>query len=536
MHRYNVNSRKHKENHRTPLGKQASKSGDHRRSSKQHKRPFRLLSKFKIHKSKRLFYALSLAVAFLIVIFDFTVAVPATTKHYTELQFAPLPEIKLPKYERFVLENGMVVYLAEDHELPFVGGKAIVRTGSRLEPADKVGLADVVGTVMRTGGTEKHSSDELDEILEQRAAVVETAIGETVGVADFRTLAENLETVFGLFAEVLREPVFDQEKVDLAKAQLKDGIARRNDNPNSIAAREFWKLIYGKDSPYARTAEYATVDQITREDLLNFYQQYFHPNNIILGVVGDFDTSKMRSLIETQLGDWQANPNITKPQLPEVSPANAGGAFFVNQPQLTQSTIIMGHLGGRRDSPDYGALSVLNEVLNGIGGRLFNELRSRQGLTYGVTASWSPNYDYPGLFFAGGQTKSANTVQFIKALQTEIKRIQEERITPEELALAKESTLNSFVFDFQEPGQTLLRLMEYEYYGYPADFLFRFQKAIAATTEADVQRVAQQYIKPDNMVTLVVGNQTAIQPPLTEIATQVTPIDITIPGSGTSQE
>ncbi|BAZ53917.1 processing proteinase [Nostoc sp. NIES-4103] len=536
MHRYKVNSREQKENHRTPLGKQASKNVFDRRNSKQHKQPFRLLSKFKIHKSKRLFYALSLAVAFLIVIFDFTVAVPATTKHYTELQFAPLPEIKLPKYDRFVLQNGMVVYLAEDHELPFVTGTAIVRTGSRLEPADKVGLADVVGTVMRTGGTEKHSSDELDEILEQRAAQVTTGISTTDGGATFTALTEDLETVFGLFVEVLREPVFDQEKVDLAKAQLKDGIARRNDDPNGIAGREFRKLIYGKDSPYTRTPEYATVDRITREDLLNFYQQYFHPNNIILGVVGDFDSSKMRSLIETQLGDWQANTNITKPQLPEVSAANTGGVFFVNQPQLTQSSVRMGHLGGRGDSPDYGALSVLDGVLNGIGGRLFNELRSRQGLTYSVEASWSPNYDYPGLFIAGGQTKSANTVQFIKALQTEIKRIQEERITPEELALAKESALNSFVFNFQRPGQTLLQLVEYEYYDYPADFLFRQQKAIAATTEADVQRVAQQYIKPDNMVTLVVGNQTAIQPPLTEIATQITPIDITIPGSGTSQE
>ncbi|QSJ20166.1 insulinase family protein [Nostoc sp. UHCC 0702] len=522
MHRYKVKSRKQMENHRTPLGKQASNSGDHRKSSEQHKPPFRLLSKFQIPKSKRFFYALSLAVAFLIVIFDFTVAVPATTKHYNELQFAPLPEIKLPKYERFVLQNGMVVYLAEDHELPFVTGTAMVHTGSRLEPADKVGLASIVGEVIRSGGTKKHSPDELDEILEQRAAGVATAIAQTDGAAAFKALSEDLDMVFGLFAEVLREPVFAQEKVDLAKAQLKDSIARRNDDPDSIADREFLKLIYGKDSPYARTAEYATVDRITREDLLNFYQQYFYPNNIILEVVGDFDSSKMRSLIQAKLGDWQPNPNIAKPQLPEVSPANTGGVFFVNQPQLTQSTVCMGHLGGRGDSPDYGALSVLNEVLNA---RLMNELRSRQGLTYGVAASWSPNYDYPGVFIAGGQTRSEATVQFIKALQTEIKRIQEERITPEELALAKESTLNSFVFAFQEPGQTLSRLMTYEYYGYPADFIFRFQKAVAATTEADVQRVAQQYLKPENMVTLVVGNQTAIQPPLTQIGSPVIPID-----------
>ncbi|MCC5625088.1 pitrilysin family protein, partial [Nostoc sp. CHAB 5715] len=202
-----------------------------------------------------------------------------------------------------------------------------------------------------------------------------------------------------------------------------------------------------------------------------------------------------------------------------------------NQPQLTQSSVLLGHLGGRFDNPDYPALDVLNGVLSGFGGRLFNEVRSRQGLAYSVYGEWSPRFDYPGMFIAGGQTRSDATVQFVKALQDEIKRIQSQRVTAKELAFAKESTLNSFVFNFQDPSQTLSRLMRYEYYGYPADFLFRYQKAVAATTAADVQRVAREYLKPEKIVTLVVGNQTAIQPPLTQLAAKVTPIDITIPGS-----
>jgi zinc protease len=484
--------------------------------------------KSKIPNGKRLFYALLLACAFLLVTFDFSWAATADAKHYTELQFTASPEIKLPKYERFALQNGLVVYLMEDHDLPLVNGTLLVRTGSRLEPADKVGLAGLTGAVMRTGGTQKHSPDELNEMLEQRAASVETAIAEGAGNGGFSALSEDLETVFGLFAEVLREPVFAQEKLDLAKTQVRGGIARRNDDPDDIASREFRKLIYGKDSPYARTIEYASVDGISREDLLKFYKQYFHPNNLILGIVGDFDAKKMRSLIQAKFGDWKRNPNITKSQLSEVSPANTGGVFFVNQPQLTQSTILIGHLGGKFDSPDYAPLDVLNGVLNGFGGRLFNEVRSRQGLAYSVYGYWSPRFDYPGMFSAGGQTRSNATVQFVKALEGEIKRIQAQPVTAKELAFAKESTLNSFVFNFKDPSQTLSRLMRYEYYGYPADFLFRYQKAVAATTVADVQRVAKQYLKPENLVTLVVGNQTAIQPPLTQLGTQVTPIDVTI--------
>ncbi len=486
----------------------------------------------KIPNGKKLVYALVVVLAFLLLTsWNFSMAATAQAKHYTELQLPPLPEIKLPKYERFVLQNGLIVYLMEDHELPLVKGTALVRTGNRLEPPEKVGLAAFTGAVMRTGGTKNHSPDQLNDILEQRAAAVETSIGETAGSGSFDTLSEDLDTVFGLFAEVLRSPVFAQEKLDLAKTQAKGGIARRNDNPDSIASREFRKLIYGKDSPYGRTTEYATVDKVSREDLLKFYQQYFHPNNLILGIVGDFEPKKMRSLIEAKFGDWKPNPKIAKPQLPEVSPANTSGVFFVNQPQLTQSSVLMGHLGGQYDSPDYPALDVLNEVLNGFGGRLFNEVRSRQGLAYSVYGYWSPRYDYRGMFVAGGQTRSDATVQFVKALQAEIKRIQAQPVTPKELAFAKESTLNSFVFNFQDPGQTLSRLMQYEYYGYPADFLFRYQKAVAGTTAADVQRVAREYLKPENIVTLVVGNQTAIQPPLTQLAAKVTPIDVTIPNS-----
>ncbi len=486
---------------------------------------------WKVQVGKGLVYFLVTVFGFLLLSFNFSWAATAAAKHYNELRFAPLSEVKLPKYERYVLKNGLVVYLMENHDLPLVNGTALLRTGDRLEPTEKVGLAGLVGTVMRSGGTKQHSSDEINEILEQRAAAVETGIGETSANASFDTLTENLETVFGLFAEVLRQPVFAQKKLDLAKTQQKGSIARRNDNPNNIASREFRKLIYGQNSPYARTTEYATLDRISREDLVKFYQQYFAPNNMILGIVGDFEAKKMRELIQAQLGDWKSNPNLPKPQLPKVSQAKGNGVFFVNQPQLTQSNILMGHLGGEFNNPDYAALDVLNGVLNGFGGRLFNEVRSRQGIAYSVYGHWSPRYDYPGLFIAGGQTRSDATVQFIKSLRTEIKRIQDERITAKELAFAKESTLNSFVFNFQDPSQTLSRLMGYEYYGYPADFLFRYQKAVASTTAADVQRVAKQYLKPENLVTLVVGNETAIQPQLTQLASQVTPIDVTIPPS-----
>lgn len=483
---------------------------------------------FTVGKTQRLFYGLMTAVICLLLSFNFSPVATAEAKYYAELELPPLPDIKVPEYQQFALSNGLTVYLMEDHSLPLVNGTALIRTGSRLEPSDKVGLASLTGAVMRTGGTEKHSPAQLNEILEQRAASVETSISESAGSASFQALTEDTDLVMGLFAEVLRQPLFAQEQLDVVKTQVRGGIARRNDDPDDIAGREFAKLIYGQDSPYARTVEYASLDNISRQDLVEFHKQYFHPNNTILGIVGDFESQKMRSLIEDKFGTWRRNFSLARVPLTPVTAANTKGVFIVNQPQLTQSSVMMGHLGGRFDNPDYAALDVMNGILNGFGGRLLNEVRSRQGLAYSVYGLWSARFDYPGMFILGGQTRSDATVQLIKSLQKEIQRLQAQLVTAQELAIAKESTLNSFVFNFQNPSQTLSRLMRYQYYGYPGDFLFRYQKAVAGTTQADVQRVARKYLQPDSLVTLVVGNQTAIKPPLTQLAAEVTPIDVTI--------
>jgi zinc protease len=417
----------------------------------------------------------------------------------------------------------------QDRQLPLVRGTALFRTGSRLEPANKVGLADITGTTMRTGGTLTHSADELNKLLEQRAAAIETSMGTSSGSASFDTLSKDTETVFQLFADVIQNPAFAVDKIDLAKNQLKGAIARRNDDPDDIASREFSKLIYGATSPYARTIEYSTLNAISRDDIVNFHQTYIRPDTAILGIVGDFDLEPMKALVSQYFGTWQVN--TPKPDLP-VPTANqkqTEAAFLVDQPQLTQSNILLGHLGGKFNSPDYPALSVMNGVLNGFGGRLFNNIRSKQGLAYSVYGSWNAGYDYPGLFIAGGQTRTDTTIPFIQSLLKEIERIRTSSVTPEELAYAKESILNSFVFKFENPSQTLTRLMTYEYYDYPPSFIFDYQKQVKATTAADVQRVANQYLQPDKILTLVVGNGKVIQPNLKDLGEKVQIIDITIP-------
>jgi zinc protease len=236
----------------------------------------------------------------------------------------------------------------------------------------------------------------------------------------------------------------------------------------------------------------------------------------------------MKALINKTFGDWKNPATAPKIVTPSATQKNLQGVFVVNQPQLTQSSVLLGHLGGRLDSPDYPALTVLNEILSGFGGRLFNEVRSRQGLAYSVYGVWNSRYDYPGLFIAGGQTRTDATVPFIKAILGEIERLRNQPVTAKELADAKNAILNSFVFKFEKPGQNLSRLMTYEYYGYPQDFIFRYQQAVKGVTTADIQRVAQQYLQPNQIVTLVVGNEQEIQPPLSSLGTTVKTVDVTI--------
>ena len=456
---------------------------------------------------------------------------PATPRHYDELTFPSLPEAELPAFERYQLPNGLTVFLIEDRELPLVSGSLLVRTGSRWEPAEKTGLASLTGSVLRSGGTATQAPAALNEFLENRAASIEASIGRTAGTVSFSALREDLDAVLPLFADVVRQPGFAPQQFELAKNQIRGGIARRNDDPSDVSNREFRKLIYGDTSPYARTVEYATVDNISREDALAFYKTYFHPDRAILGLVGDFDPTEMRQKIAAAFGDWQATggDRAALPTLPAAQQINVGGLFQIEMPQLTQSYVQIGHLGGRFDSPDYPALSVLNEVLNGFGGRLFNKVRSELGLAYSVYGFWGARFDYDGTFLAGGQTRSETTVPFLDAVRVEIDRLRAEPVNPQELANAKEAILNSFVFNFQDPSQTLSRLMRYEYYGYPADFIFRYQRGVKATTIADIQRVAQEYLQPEKLVTLVVGNSNQIQPPLSALGDRVTTVDIAIP-------
>ena len=450
-----------------------------------------------------------------------------------DLTFPDLPDVEAPEPRRVELDNGMTIFLLEDHELPQVNAVARINAGSVYDPAEKVGLASVTGTVMRTGGTESMSPDSINQTLENIGATVETGFSTTSGQAFVSTLSDNVETVLPVFADVLQNPAFAEAKLNQAKSQQKSGISRRNDNSQQIALRELDKLVYGDDSPYARTTEYYTIDRITREDLVDFHGTYVHPENTILSVWGDFDADEMEDLLREQFADWSAPDEAEVPTPPQPTTERTSSVNLVSKSDVNQSTILMGHPGElTQDDPDYPAVTIMNEVLSGgFSGRLFQNVRKEQGLAYSVFGNYSAGYDRPGRFFAGVFTKSGTTVKAADAVLTEVNRMREDAPTDDEIGLAKDSYLNSFVFNFDTKREVLSRLMTYEYYDYPSDFLQQTKNAIEDVTADDVLRVSQAYLYPDEAHVLVVGRPDDFSEDLATLSDDgtVNEIDITIP-------
>jgi zinc protease len=439
---------------------------------------------------------------------------------------------QMPKHIQ--LANGMVIFLQEDHELPLVRGITQIRGGSRDEPADRVGLVQIYGQAWRTGGTKTKTGDQLDDYLEARAAKVETSGGTDSVMVTWDCLKENLDDVFKIYLELLRQPEFRPDKIVIAKTQLNTGISRRNDSPFQIAVREASKLVYGPDSPYARVPEYATVAAVGREDLLAWHQRYVQPNNILLGVVGDFDSKAMEAKLRQAFETWPSGPAVAKPQLTFHGPKP--GVYFIPKDDVTASTIQMVDLGTTRDNPDYYAIEVFNQFFGGsFSSRLFSNIRSRKGLAYAVSGGVGTDYDHPGILRLFLGTKSSTTAAAIDAFNEEIDRLKSDPATPEELTKAKDAILNSFIFRLDSKDKVLREQMTYAFYGYPLDFLNRYRAGIEKVTQADVARVAQKYIHKNQLAILVVGKAADFDRPLSSFG-PVTALSIAIPRPPTGKK
>ncbi len=448
-----------------------------------------------------------------------------------KLKYPKLNEIEMPEVEEVALANGMTLMLIEDHELPLIKMRALIRAGTIYEPKGKAGLTELFGEAWRTGGTASMTGDEIDEILESIGASIEASVEEGSATLSGNALTESFDQVLDIFAEILTAPAFSEDKVDLARTRLSSVISRRNDEPMSILIREYKKLIYGAHSPYARQFEYDDLNGLDRDELREFHADYFHPNAMILGVWGDFKAADMKEKIQNTFADWK-RAEIDYPEVPKVNTTLRPSVNYAEKKDIEQCFILTGHVCMRLDDPDYPEFYVMSEILgSGWTSRIFKKVRTELGLAYGAGGGLMVRYDYPGPFYTFCSTKFESTHQALAAMIEEVRRIRESEVTDRELELAKESYLNSFAFNFDSIGKIMSRLMTYKYYGYPSDFLQKTRAAIEQVTKQDVLRVAKERLHPDELIILAVGDADRFDEPLSSFG-EVNTLDISIPEPG----
>jgi zinc protease len=475
--------------------------------------------------------SLSLWIAGLLCISTFAIAqnsAPTTqAQPWKSIPIPPLAAFHPAQPKRIVLKNGVVIFLIEDHELPFITGFIEMKGGSRDEPAAKAGLVDLYGEAWRTSGTATQDGDKLDDILEAKAAKVETGGDVDSTSVSWNCLKQDEDQVFKISVDLLEHPAFNEQKLNLAKQQMAAGIVRRNDSASQIAGRESAILVYGAKSPYARVPEIATVMSVTVADLKAWHDKTVIPNGMIIGVSGDFDAAAMEQTLRDAFEGLPKGTPIQ--QAKEEFPGPKPGVYFVDKTDVNQSNIRLLGIGTERSNPDYYALSLMNEIFSGgFGSRLFQEVRTKRGLAYSVGGAYGASYDHPGTFYVAASTKSASTVDATQAMLEVTNQLKTQPFTEDELKRAKDQVLNSFIFNYDTKEKVLYEQARLEFYGYPLDFLEKYRDAVEKVTTADLERVAKKYIDPSKLAILVVGNSSEFGTPLSKLG-PVQTLDITIP-------
>ena len=405
-----------------------------------------------------------------------------------------------------ILPNGLTVLHSEKHNLPIVMISMIVKAGLLDEPKEKAGLANLTADLLDEG-TKSRKSSEISEEIEFIGAGLGASAGSDYTTITLSVLKKDIEKGFELFSDILLNPVFPKEELDRKRELIKGSLKQREEDPSFLAERSFKKEAFG-EHPYGRLVEGSTetLSEITREDLLGFHLKYFIPNNAMLSVVGDLTPAELNSLIKQYLYSWEI-AELPERKIHPMNEEKTKKAVKIDK-DVTQATIIIGHLGISRDNPDYYAVSVMNYILGsgGFSSRLMQKIRDELGLAYDVRSFFTASKE-KGLFQAEGQTKNESANTTTEEILKQIEKIRREEVSDEELSGAKDYLTGSFPRRLDTSRKMADFLATVEFYNLGLDYAEKYVSFINAVTKEDVQRVAGKYLDAENFVLIVVANQ-----------------------------
>lgn len=441
------------------------------------------------------------------------------TMTFSELNF------QIPAAERVVLDCGMPVYLLRDTELPIINMIAMVRVGSVYEPAVKSGLSAIVGSVMRSGGAGGSAPETMDDELEFMASAVESSIGSDMGTVSLTSLKKNFSRTLQIFSDVLLRPDFSEKRVEIARRHSVENLRRQNDDPKEIADREINRAIYA-GHPLGEVATFASINAITRQDLVDFHQRYYRLDNMILAVSGDFDRTALLRELNVIFKPESKHSSLAEPKISQPQPSVKSEVLY-GKKDVNQTVIRMGHLGLTKDSPDIYAVRLLDYILGGsFTSRLTMEIRTNQGLAYSVGSHFDIGRHFTGSFVAETETKAESTTKAITLMKKIIAELTKEPVSDTELTAAREYMINSFMFGFTSPASIVTQRARLEYYGYPDGYLEKYRENIAKVTKRDILNVAQKYLHPDAFKIVVIGDAAKFDLPLSTLGQQMRELDL----------
>jgi len=434
-----------------------------------------------------------------------------------KLSFPPLKyEPPAPEKFRVQLKSGPVVYVVPDRERPLVNISVTVRVGEYLEPAGKQGLAELTGWLLTHGGAGTNSAGQLEEKVAFLGAELNSSIGENQGSVSLNLLSKDLDAGLGLLRDVVYAPRFEDDKITLRKQQILQAMQQRNDDSSGIENREADILAFGENFWANRYSTSNSIASITRKEIEMFHYQWLWPKNLVIAVSGDFDRAEMIAKLEKLFGTGFVTAYaMSPPPIPTNTVFATPGVYLVNKPDVNQGRVSVMLPGISRYNPDYYAVIMMNDILGGGGftSHIMSRVRSDEGLAYDAHSIFPGGVYYPLTFEAGFQSKSRTVAYAASIVREELEKMAAQPVKAEELSEAKRAFIDSFPRNFATKDQTAAVLAREEFtgrYAHDPKFFAELRSRINAVTTNDVQRVAKKYLKPDQLVILVVGNKDEI--------------------------
>jgi len=427
-------------------------------------------------------------------------------------QPGPPAPLRLPSIQKQKLSNGLPVWIVDDHKVPVAQVNLVVFSGTANDPPGKYGVASFAAAMLEEGAGSRSALEIADAVDFLGADVGATSTSDASAVRLHVPVAR-LADALPIMGDVALRPTFPRDELDRQRQQRLTSLLQGRDDPPTIAAVAFSRVLYGKGHRYG-TAQMGTAETIktfTSDDLRSFYAAAFRPQNATLLAVGDFNAATVVPLLEKTFGSWKAAASAAPEKLPPVEPPARRQIYLIDKPGAPQSQIRIGSIGVPRSTPDYFPIIVMNTILGGsFTSRLNNNLREVHGYAYGASSGFDMRLG-PGPFFAAAGVQTDKTAEALTEFFNELNAILKP-VPAEELARAKNYVSLRYPSSFESTGDISRRLEDALVYQLPDDYFTKYVQNIQAVSAADVQRVAQKYVQPDRVAVVVVGDLKAIEP------------------------